>query len=112
MKKDVLREMARRGYPVVALETGSVGEIVYSQIREIKVIYATPEEKAAGVPVERMAVVAADRSGRSFTELLARQLRLPTAKEACDAAPDEMTAADMDEMIEALAELAEKEAGY
>ena len=109
MKKEVGREMAKLGYPVVTLENGSHGEIVYRYIREIKVVYASPEERAAGYPVERLAVVLADKNGFSFTEVLMRQIRLPTADEAMGAIPEDMTLAEADEMLEEIARLGEME---
>lgn len=84
MTRDTLRTMARRRWPVVQTETGAHGEIGYPYIREIKVIYASGDEISRGFPAERLAVVLADRSGHSFTEVQARQLRLPTAKEAAE----------------------------
>ena len=82
MNRDELRLFARNGWPVVQTETGAHGEIVYPYIREIKVIYASPEEIRRGFPRERLAVVLADRSGHSFTEVQARDLRFPTEDEA------------------------------
>ena len=78
MTREILRELARNRWPVVQMETGAHGEIVYPYIREIKVVYASPEERAEGFPAERLAVVLADKCGFSFTEVLPRQLRLPT----------------------------------
>jgi len=109
MKKEVGREMAKLGYPVVTIENGAHGEIVYRYIREIKVVYASPEERAAGYPVERLAVVLEDRNGFSFTEVLMRQIRLPTADEAMSAIPDSMTLAQVDDMLEELKRLGEME---
>lgn len=77
MTRDELRLFARNGWPVVQNETGAHGEIVYPYIREIKVIYASPEEIRRGYPRERMAVVVADASGHSFTEVMAKDLRIP-----------------------------------
>lgn len=111
MTKEVCREMAQAGYPVVTLENGAHGEIIYPYIREIKVVYASPEEREAGYPVERLVVVLADRSGHSQTEVLARQLRLPTDDEAMSVIPDSMTLAEVDEMLEALERLREMEKG-
>lgn len=88
MFRETLREMARNGWPVVMVETGNHGEIGYPFIREIKVIYASPDEIRNGMPRERMAVVLADRSGHSFTEVQARQIRLPTPAEAADLCVD------------------------
>lgn len=82
MDRDTCREMARRGWPVILEETGAHGEIGYPYIREIKVIYASPAELRDGMPRERLAVVLADRSGHSFTEVLERQIRLPSPAEA------------------------------
>lgn len=82
MTRETLRELARNRWPVVQMETGAHGEIVYPYIREIKVVYASPDELRAGFPRERLAVVLADRSGHSFTEVQAKQLRLPTLDEA------------------------------
>jgi hypothetical protein len=82
MTRDTLRVMARNRWPVVLTETGAHGEIVYPFIREIKVIYASGDEISRGFPLERLAVVLADRSGHSFTEVRAAQLRLPTPAEA------------------------------
>ena len=82
MTRDTLRTMARNRWPVVLCETGAHGEIVYPFIREIKVIYASGDEILRGYPLERLAVVLADRSGRSITEVRAAQLRLPTPAEA------------------------------
>ena len=87
MNRETLRELARNRWPVVQMETGAHGEIVYPYIREIKVVYASPDELRAGFPRERLAVVLADRSGRSFTETGARMLRLPTDDEARAYAP-------------------------
>lgn len=82
MTRDTLRTMARNRWPVVQTETGAHGEIVYPYIREIKVIYASGDELSRGYPLERLAVVLADRSGHSFTEVRGNQLRLPTDDEA------------------------------
>ena len=109
MKRTVCREMARAGYPVVMLETGAHGEIVYPYIREIKVIYASPAEREAGFPSERIAVVLADKNGFSFTEAQMRQLRLPTIDEAMDAIPEGMTLSDMNDMLDEIARLGENE---
>lgn len=84
MNRETLREMARNRWPVIMLETGNHGEIGFPFIREIKVIYATPAELRQGMPRERLAVVLADRSGHSFTEVQARQIRLPSPAEAAD----------------------------
>lgn len=65
MKRDVCRAMAKAGYPVVTIENGAHGEIVYPYIREIKVVYASPAERARGFPPERLAVVLADKCGYS-----------------------------------------------
>lgn len=86
MNRDELRLFARNGWPVVQTETGAHGEIVYPYIREIKVIYASGDEILRGWPRERLAVVLADRSGHSFTEVQARDLRMPTEDEANAAA--------------------------
>lgn len=82
MTRDTLRVMARKRWPVVLCDTGAHGEIGYPYIREIKVIYASGDELSRGFPVERLAVVLADRSGHSFTEVKASQIRLPTLDEA------------------------------
>jgi len=82
MTRDTLRTMARNRWPVVQTETGAHGEIGYPYIREIKVIYASGDELSRGYPLERLAVVLADRSGHSFTEVQGNQLRLPTDDEA------------------------------
>ena len=82
MEREILREFARNRWPVVQTETGAHGEIGYPYIREIKVVYASPAEIRAGYPRERLAVVLADRSGKSFTEVQARGIRLPTRDEA------------------------------
>ena len=71
MTRDTLRTMARNRWPVVLCETGAHGEITYPYIREIKVIYASGDELSRGYPLERLAVVLADRSGHSFTEVRA-----------------------------------------
>lgn len=84
MKRDVLRTLARERWPVVKLDSGTVDEIVYPQIREIKAVYASPEELRKGFPRERLAVVLGDRSGHSYTEVGANQLRLPTNQEAAE----------------------------
>ena len=84
MTRDTLRVMARNRWPVVLGETGAHGEIGYPYIREIKAVYASPEELRRGYPAERLAVVVGDRCGHSFTEVRAEQLRLPTAKEAAE----------------------------
>ena len=110
MTKEVCRAAARARVPVVTLENGAHGEIVYPRIREIGVIYASPEEEEAGYPTERLVVVLADRSGHSQTEVLARQLRLPTQDEAMEVIPEAMTLAEVDEMLEALERLREMEA--
>ena len=88
MTKEECRICAQRRIPVVLRETGTVPEIVYPSIREIKVIYASERERAAGYPPERLAVLLADRSGHSFTEVLPRQLRLPSEDEAMGAVPE------------------------
>jgi len=108
MTKEVCRECAKRGIPVVLTESGTLGEIVYPSIREIKVIYATPEEKAAGYPTERLAVVLTDRCGHSFTNALPRQLRLPTQDELMEAIPDAATLEEVDAMLDYL-KFADKE---
>ncbi|MBO4697048.1 MAG: hypothetical protein J5643_07220 [Lachnospiraceae bacterium] len=82
MTKGELRIFARNGWPVVQTETGAHGEIVYPYVREIKVIYASPEEIRRGFPRERLAAVLADHSGHSFTEVQAVNLRRPTEDEA------------------------------
>jgi hypothetical protein len=82
MTRDTLRIMARNRWPVVQTESGTHGEIVYPYIREIKVVYASGDEILRGYPLERLAVVLADRSGHSFTEVQGNQLRLPTDDEA------------------------------
>lgn len=107
MTREVCREMARRGWPVVLRETGTSGEIVYPYIREIKVIYATPDELANGYPAERMAVLLADRCGHSFTECLARQLRLPTDDEARLGGVSTLRPEVTDAMIRRIGELRE-----
>jgi hypothetical protein len=109
MTKEVCRAMARAGYPVVTLENGAHGEIVYPYIREIKVVYASPEERAAGYPTERLVVVLADKCGFSFTEVLARQLRLPTVDEAMSVIPESMTLAEVDDMLAELKRMEEIE---
>lgn len=111
MTKEVCRAMARAGWPVVTLENGAHGEIVYPRIREIKMIYASPEEREAGYPAERLAVVLADKCGFSFTEVLSRQLRLPTDDEAMEAIPQSMTLAEVDFMLDELVRLREMEKG-
>ena len=50
MTRETLRELARNRWPVVQMETGAHGEIVYPYIREIKVVYASPDELRAGFP--------------------------------------------------------------
>lgn len=82
MTRDTLRTMARNRWPVILCETGAHGEIGYPYIREIKVIYASGDEILRGYPRERLAVVLADRSGHSFTEVQGNQLRIPTDDEA------------------------------
>lgn len=82
MTRETLRFMAQNHYPVVQTETGAHGEIVYPYIREIKVIYASADELRRGFPMERIAVSLADRSGHSYTDTLARDLRLPSEDEA------------------------------
>lgn len=82
MTKEVCRAAARARVPVVTLENGAHGEIVYPRIREIKVVYASGDELSRGYPLERLAVVLADKSGHSFTEVQGNQLRLPTDDEA------------------------------
>lgn len=109
MKKDVLREMGRARCPVVQLETGAHGEIVYRQIRDFGVRFATDEEIAEGYPLERLNVVCLDRNGRSETAVLARDLRLPTDDEAMSVVTDSMTLAEVDEMLDALHRLRESE---
>lgn len=84
MTRETLRVMARNRWPVIQTETGAHGEIGYPYIREIKVIYASGDELSRGFPRERMAVVLADRSGHSFTEVQASGIRLPTAAEAAE----------------------------
>ena len=114
MTKEECRVCAQRRIPVVLRETGTVPEIVYPSIREIKVIYASERERAAGYPPERLAVLLADRCGHSFTEVLPRQLRLPSEDEAMGAVPEEWTMDEVDEMLEArryLEDKAEREAG-
>lgn len=111
MTKEVCRLMAKAGYPVVTLENGAHGEIVYPRIREIKVVYASPEEREAGYPAERLVVVLADACGFSFTEVLSRQLRLPTDDEAMEAIPQSMTLSEVDDMLEELGRLREIESG-
>lgn len=85
MKRSTLREMARRRWPVVLMDTGSSGEIVYDFIREIKVTYASEAEFRNGAPAERLSVVLADKCGHSYTEALPRQIRLPTVDEMREA---------------------------
>ena len=82
MTKGELRIFARNGWPVVQTERGTHGEIVYPYVREIKVIYASPEEIQRGFPRERLAAVVADRSWHSFTEVQALNLRRPMEDEA------------------------------
>lgn len=106
MTRDILRTMARNRYPVVQLETGAHGEIGYPCIREIKVIYASGDELSRGYPLERLAVVLADRSGHSFTEVQGNQLRLPTDDEAAVYA---LPGTDRKNMTAELARLREKE---
>lgn len=77
MKQSVLREFARRGWPVVLRDTGTVPDIVYPYVREIKVVYASPEEFLGGAPRERVVVVLVDKCGHSLTECLPRQLSVP-----------------------------------
>lgn len=111
MTKEVCRAAARARVPVVTLENGAHGEIVYPRIREIKVVYASPEEREAGYPVERLVVVLADKCGFSFTEVLTRQLRLPTDDEAMSVIPDSMTLREVDDMLDEIRRLREIEAG-
>lgn len=106
MTRDTLRTMARKRWPVVLTETGAHGEIGYPYIREIKVIYASGDELSRGFPVERLAVVLADRSGHSFTEVQGNQLRLPTDDEAAVYA---LPGTDRKNMTAELAGLREKE---
>lgn len=106
MTRDTLRVMARKRWPVVLCETGAHGEIAYPYIREIKVIYASGDELSRGFPVERLAVVLADRSGHSFTEVQAKQLRLPTDDEAVVYA---LPGTDQKNMTAELKRLREKE---
>ena len=109
MKKTVCREMAKAGYPVVTIENGAHGEIVYPYIREIKVVYASPAERARGFPPERMAVVLADKCGYSFTEVQTKQLRLPTQDEAMEAIPESWALEEVDDMLDMLKRLEEME---
>lgn len=106
MTRDTLRVMARNRWPVVLCENGAHGEITYPYIREIKVIYASGDELSRGFPVERLAVVLADRSGHSFTEVQGNQLRLPTDDEAAVYA---LPGTDRKNMMAELARLREKE---
>lgn len=106
MTRDTLRVMARKRWPVVLCETGAHGEIGYPCIREIKVIYASGDELSRGFPLERLAVVLADRSGHSFTEVQASQIRLPTDDEAAVYA---QPGTDRKNMTAELARLREKE---
>ena len=99
--------MARKRWPVVLTETGAHEEIGYPYIREIKAIYASADELRRGFPVERLAVVMADRSGHSFTEVQASQLRLPTDDEAAVYA---LPGTDQKSMTAELARLREMEA--
>lgn len=107
VNREQLRFMARNRYPVVQMETGAHGEIVYPYIREIKVIYASAEELRQGFPGERIAVSLGDRSGRSFTDVLMRDLRLPDEDEARAYALPEV---DTRKMIEDIRRMTEKEA--
>ena len=77
MTRDELRYFAQNRLPVIQNETVAHGEIEYPYIREIKVIYASEDEIKRGYPRERLAVVVADKSGHSFTEVNARDLRIP-----------------------------------
>jgi hypothetical protein len=106
MTRDTLRVMARKRWPVVLTETGAHGEIGYPYIREIKVIYASGDEISRGYPLERLAVVLADRSGHSFTEVQAAQLRIPTDDEAAVYA---LPGTDRKNMMAELARLREME---
>ncbi len=110
MKKDVCAEMARRRYPVVALENGAHGEIVYPQIRFYGIKCATPEEIEQGTPPVNLEVVLWDRCGHSQTVVYPRQLRLPTDDEAIEAA-QHMTLSEVDDMLEVLKRLREEEKG-
>ena len=109
MKKEVVREMARAGYPVVTIENGAHGEIVYPYIKYFGVQYASPEERAAGFPVERLVVEVASRCGFSSTVVLPRQLRLPTDDEAIGAVPPDWTLSQVDDMLDELKRLREME---
>lgn len=109
MTRDTLRVMARKRWPVVLTETGAHGEIAYPYIREIKVIYASGDELSRGYPLERLAVVLADRSGHSFTEVQANQLRLPTDDEAAVCA---LPGTDRKNMTAELARLREYEEAH
>ena len=111
MKRETLREMGRTRCPVVQLETGAHGEIVYRQIRDFGVRFATDAELAEGYPLERLNVVCLDKNGRSETAVLARDLRLPTDDEAMSVVTDSMTLAEVDEMLDALHRLRESEGG-
>jgi hypothetical protein len=106
MEREILRRFARNRWPVVQTETGSHGEIGYPYIREIKVIYASGDELSRGFPAERLAVVLADRSGHSFTEVQASQIRLPTDDEAAVYA---LPGTDRKNMTAELKRLREKE---
>lgn len=109
MTKEVCRAMAKAGYPVVTLENGAHGAIVYPYIREIKAVYASPEERKAGYPAERLAVVLADKCGFSYTEVLARQLRMPTDDEVMGVIPESMTLAEVDELLDGIRRIKETE---
>lgn len=111
MTRVVCRECAKRGIPVVHTDTGAFGEIVYPSIREIKVIYATREERANGYPPERLAVVLADRCGHSFTETLPRLLRLPSDDEAMEVLPKELTLDEVDAVLDWLRAAREESEG-
>lgn len=122
MTKEQCRLFARAGCPVVHLETGTSSEIVYRRIVHIGVDYADEEEmRERGFPAERLTVTVADKSGRSFTETTARQLRIPTVDEAMEAvnAEDELrefagkpkrwTLERVDQMIAFIKEMREAE---
>lgn len=86
MTRDQIRTFAQNHWPVVQAETGAHGPICYEYIREIKVVYASAEELRRGFPKERLAVLLGDRGGNSFTEVQAKDLRIPTDDEAIFAA--------------------------
>lgn len=106
MTREELRFMARNRYPVVQRETGAHGDIVYPYIREIKVVYASADELRRGYPPERIAVSLGDRSGRSFTDVLMRDLRLPNEDEARVYA---LPGVDIRKMLEDIRQMTEQE---